>query len=71
MLDVQPVAPVFPREHFEHLETGGDDFDADAVPGYRCDPVFAHGGCPRKEKRASYLKGQQPAFHAAATRPLG
>ena len=42
VLDLQPEAAVTPREHFQHLEPGGDDFHADTIAGDGRYGVFAH-----------------------------
>src|SRR6185503_15314800 len=43
MLDVQLEAAVSRGEHLQRLQPGRDHFDADAVTGYGCNPVFTHG----------------------------
>jgi hypothetical protein len=44
VLDVEPESALFLRERIQHLESGCDHLDADAVAGNGGNPVFAHGG---------------------------
>lgn len=56
VFDLDPVTAIMRGEPLEHLHTGSDDFDADAVSRDRRDFVRAHVD-PAVRKRASYPKG--------------
>jgi hypothetical protein len=71
LLDVQPESAIALREHFEHFEPRGDHFDADAIAGDGCDPVFAHEKIRVTKSAHRIRKARHPPFRGAGERPLG
>ncbi len=46
MLDTQLEAAILPRQGLQHLQTGRDDFRADAIARDGCNLVFTHSVAP-------------------------